>query len=62
MAGTSVVAGSVAVVPTHTGQGYLVVTGSGRVTNFGDAPQFGDLTTALTSYGGRVVGAAATPG
>ena len=51
-----------ALVPTHTGQGYLVVTGSGRVTDFGDAPQFGDLTTALASYSGHVVGAAPTPG
>jgi len=43
-------------------RGYLDITGSGRVTNFGDAPQFGDLTTVLSSYSGHVVAGATTPG
>ena len=36
------------------------MTTAGRVTAFGDAPQFGDLTTAVSNYTGRVVGIAAT--
>ena len=55
-------AGTVGLLPTATGGGYLDITGSGRVTNFGDAPQFGDLTTVLSSYSGHVVAGATTPG
>ncbi|MHB8317653.1 MAG: SpoIID/LytB domain-containing protein [Acidimicrobiales bacterium] len=60
--GTATGAGTVAILPTHTGQGYLLVDGAGQVTNVGDSPQFGDLTTVLSSYQGHIVGAATSPG
>jgi len=59
-AGTSGGGGTVALMATTTGHGYDVVTGAGAVVPFGDAPQLGDLTTAVPGYGGGVVGAAST--
>jgi glucose/arabinose dehydrogenase len=34
---------TVAVIPTSTGMGYLIVTEAGRVFSYGDAPDFGGL-------------------
>ncbi len=45
-----------------TGKGYLLVNGAGAATNYGDAPQFGDVTTTVSSYPGHVVDGATTPG
>jgi hypothetical protein len=54
--------GSVGILPTGDGLGYLVVTAGGIVVPFGDAPELGDVTTADPGYPGQIVGAAATPG
>ncbi|MHB8219949.1 MAG: SpoIID/LytB domain-containing protein [Acidimicrobiales bacterium] len=59
-AGTPAGRGSVTLLPTLTGHGYDVVTGIGAVVPFGDAPQLGDLTTAVPGYRGGVVGAVPT--
>ncbi|HLG67302.1 MAG TPA: hypothetical protein VKV36_05445, partial [Acidimicrobiales bacterium] len=59
--GTAAGPGTVAVIPTRSA-GYEVVNGAGQVSPFGDAPQFGDITTFVANYGGHVVGAVASPG
>jgi SpoIID/LytB domain protein len=59
-AGTAGGNGVVGMAATPSGGGYLVTTAAGRVTAFGDAPQLGDLTTAVSNYTGHVVGIAAT--
>ena len=55
-------AGAVALLPTADGGGYVVLTSSGQAFSFGDAPQFGDVTTAVPGYGGHVVGGATVAG
>jgi SpoIID/LytB domain protein len=50
------------ILPTTTGNGYLIVCGDGTADEVGDAPQFGDVRSAVPGYDGRVVGAASLPG
>ena len=49
-------------IPDFSGQGFDAVDGSGQAFAFGDAPYFGDVTTAVSGYSGHAVGIAATPG
>ena len=49
-------------IPDFSGQGFDAVNGSGQAFAFGDAPYFGDVTTAVPGYSGHAVGIAATPG
>jgi hypothetical protein len=42
-----------------TGTGYAVVSGAGAVAPFGDAPDYGDETTADPGYQGTIVAASA---
>ena len=49
-------------IPDFAGQGFIAVNARGQAFAFGDAPYFGDVTTAVSGYSGRVVGIAATPG
>ena len=49
-------------VPDFSGRGFNAVDGSGQAFAYGDAPYFGDVTTAVSGYSGHVVGIAATPG
>ncbi len=51
-----------AMIPDFSGQGFDAVDGSGRVFAFGDAPYFGDVTTAVPGYAGHAVGITVTPG
>ena len=48
-------------IPDFSGQGFLAVDGSGQAFAYGDAPYFGDVTTAVSGYSGHVVGIAVTP-
>ena len=48
----------VAILPTATGAGYLLVTTDGRAVDFGDAPQFGDVADVVVGYSGHLVGGA----
>jgi hypothetical protein len=50
------------VLPTATGQSYVIVTADGRAVGFGDAPEFGDVAGLVPGYGGRLVGGALIPG
>ncbi len=43
-------------------QGFDAVNASGQAFAYGDAPYFGDVTTAVPGYSGHAVGIAATPG
>ena len=52
----------VALIPDATGQGFDAVDGSGQAFAYGDAPYFGDVTTAVPGYSGHAVGIAAVPG
>ena len=61
-AGTAGGPGTVALLPARSGQGYLDLTGAGQTTSFGDAPQLGDMSTAVPGYDGHVVAGATTPG
>jgi hypothetical protein len=54
--------GGVALLPTRSGLGYLIVTSDGRAVNFGDAPQFGDVADVVAHYSGHLVGGALVPG
>jgi hypothetical protein len=47
---------------TADGGGYLIVCGDGTADDAGDAPQFGDVQSAVPGYSGTVVGAASVPG
>ena len=49
-------------IPDFTGQGFDAVNGSGQAFAYGDAPYFGDVTTAVPGYSGHAVGIAVTPG
>ena len=49
-------------IPDFSGQGFDAVNASGQAFAFGDAPYFGDVTTAVPGYSGHAVGIAATPG
>ncbi len=49
-------------IPDFSGQGFIAVNARGQAFAFGDAPYFGDVTTAVSGYSGRVVGIAATQG
>jgi len=51
-----------AMIPDYSGNGFDAVDGSGQAFAFGDAPYFGDVTTAVPGYAGHAVGIAATPG
>jgi SpoIID/LytB domain protein len=57
-AGTAAGDPAVTLLPTRTGDGYLVAGNHGTVAAFGDAPALGDLTTAVRTYGGTLVGGA----
>jgi hypothetical protein len=48
----------VAVLPTATDEGYIIVTSNGRAVGFGDAPQFGDVAGVVPGYSGHLVGGA----
>jgi hypothetical protein len=49
-------------IPDFTGQGFDAVDGSGQAFAYGDAPYFGDVTTAVPGYSGHAVGITVTPG
>ncbi len=49
-------------VSDFTGQGFDAVNASGQSFAYGDAPYFGDVTTAVPGYSGHAVGIAVTPG
>ena len=49
-------------IPDFSGQGFDAVNGSGQAFAYGDAPYFGDVTTAVPGYAGHAVGIAVTPG
>ena len=49
-------------IPDFSGQGFDAVNASGQAFAYGDAPYFGDVTTAVTGYSGHAVGIAVTPG
>jgi hypothetical protein len=49
-------------IPDFSGQGFDAVNASGQAFAFGDAPYFGDVTTAVPGYTGHAVGIAVTPG
>jgi hypothetical protein len=59
--GIGLAATAVAVLGTASGQGYIIVTASGRAVGFGDAPQFGDVAGQVPGYGGHLVGGALVP-
>ncbi len=48
-------------IPDFSGQGFDAVNGGGQAFAFGDAPYFGDVTTAVPGYSGHAVGIAVTP-
>jgi hypothetical protein len=48
-------------IPDLSGRGFDAVNGSGQVFAYGDAPWFGDVTTAVPGYAGDSVGIAVTP-
>jgi hypothetical protein len=48
-------------IPDLSGQGFDAVNASGQAFAFGDAPYFGDVTTAVPGYSGHAVGIAVTP-
>ena len=48
-------------IPDFSGQGFDAVDGSGQAFAYGDAPYFGDVTTAVPGYSGHAVGIAVTP-
>jgi hypothetical protein len=49
-------------IPDFSGGGFDSVNASGQAFAYGDAPYFGDVTTAVHGYSGHVVGIAVTPG
>jgi SpoIID/LytB domain protein len=50
------------ILPTATGGGYLIVCRDGTADDTGDAPQFGDVQSAVPGFSGTIVAAASTPG
>ena len=48
-------------IPDFSGQGFDAVNASGQAFAYGDAPYFGDVTTAVPGYAGHAVGIAVTP-
>ena len=52
----------VALIGDASGQGFDAVDAGGQVFAYGDAPYFGDVSTAVSGYTGHAVGIAATPG
>jgi SpoIID/LytB domain protein len=50
-----------AMLPTATGFGYLILCGDGKAYDVGDAPQLGDVSSAVPGYSGRIVSGASTP-
>ena len=48
-------------LPTSDGGGYLIYCGDGTAYELGDAPQFGDVASAVSGYDGDVVGGASVP-
>jgi hypothetical protein len=51
-----------AMLPTDTGEGYLILCGDGKAFDIGDAPQLGDVRTAVPGYTGKIVSGASVPG
>ena len=49
-------------LPTATGDGYLIICGDGKAFDTGDAPQLGDVRSAVPNYTGTVVSGASVPG
>ena len=49
-------------IPDFSGGGFDAVNASGQAFAYGDAPYFGDVTTAVPGYAGHAVGIAVTPG
>ncbi len=60
--GAGVRAAGVAILPTRTGLGYLIVTTDGRVVDFGDCPQFGEVADVVVGWSGHLVGGASVRG
>ncbi|HXQ90690.1 MAG TPA: hypothetical protein VN768_03960, partial [Acidimicrobiales bacterium] len=60
--GLRISATAVALLPTRTGAGYLVVSADGRTVDFGDAPQFGDVADSVVGWQGTLVGGALVAG
>jgi hypothetical protein len=42
--------------PTRTGGGYLILTATGAVVNYGDAPVLGGIPDVVPGYKGGVAG------
>jgi SpoIID/LytB domain protein len=51
-----------AMLPTDTGDGYLILCGDGKAYEIGDAPQLGDVSSAVPGYTGTIVSGASVPG
>jgi hypothetical protein len=51
-----------ALIPDLTGRGFDAVDSPGQAFAYGDAPYFGDVSTVVPNYSGRVVGIAVHPG
>jgi hypothetical protein len=60
--GLGVNASGVALLPTRTGAGYVIVTTDGRTVDFGDSPQFGDVADSVVGWHGTLVGGAVVSG
>ncbi len=56
--GMSFPAHAVALLPTATGKGYLIVTAGGRTVELGDAPQFGQVAGSVDGWASTLVGGA----
>ena len=63
--GSKIASPAVAMRPTRTGGGYLIVAATGAVVNYGDAPVLGSVADVVPGYKGGVAGldvkAAPTP-
>jgi SpoIID/LytB domain protein len=51
---------AVSILPTEDGLGYLIVCGNGAAYDMGDAPQLGDVLSAVPAYAGRIVAGASS--
>jgi hypothetical protein len=49
-------------IPDYSGGGFDSVNAGGQAFAYGDAPYFGDVTTAVPGYSGHVVGIAVSAG
>jgi SpoIID/LytB domain protein len=51
-----------AMLPTDDGLGYVILCGDGKAFDIGDAPQLGDVSSAVPGYTGTIVSGASVPG